>query len=34
MAIIAGAITLTAVVEWMVPKWIFPDGRSPAKKTP
>jgi len=32
MAIIAGAITLTAALEWMVPKWIFPDGMRPAKK--
>ncbi len=32
MAIIAGAITLTAVLEWLVPRWIFPDGQRPAKK--
>lgn len=32
MAIIAGAITLTAVLEWLVPRWIFPDGNHPAKK--
>jgi hypothetical protein len=33
MAIIAAAITLTGVIEWKVPGWIFPDGRRPAKKT-
>jgi hypothetical protein len=32
MAIIASAITLTGLVEWLVPKWIFPDGIRPAKK--
>ena len=34
MAIIASAITLTALLEWKVPSWIFPDGRRPAKKIP
>ncbi len=31
MLIIAIAITGTAILEWMVPKWIFPDGKRPAK---
>lgn len=34
MAIITAAITLTGVIEWKVPGWIFPDGRGPAKKNP
>jgi|GEM_PF-2178746 len=32
MAMIAAAITLTGVLEWMVPRWIFPDGVRPAQK--
>jgi hypothetical protein len=32
MAIIAAAITLTGVIEWKVPGWIFPDGKRPAAK--
>lgn len=32
MAVIASCITLTAVLEWLVPRWIFPDGNHPAKK--
>jgi hypothetical protein len=34
MAIIASAITLTAVLEWKAPAWLFPDGRRPAPKSP
>ncbi|MDE2491966.1 MAG: hypothetical protein KGM24_14055, partial [Elusimicrobia bacterium] len=32
MLCIAVAITLSAVLEWRVPGWIFPDGRDPAKR--
>jgi hypothetical protein len=32
MGIIAGAITFTGVVEWLVPAWLFPDGVRPAPK--
>jgi hypothetical protein len=32
MAAIAVAITVSSILEWKVPGWIFPDGRDPAKK--
>lgn len=34
MFLIACAITVSAGLEWMVPKWIFPDGERPAKDEP
>ncbi len=30
----AGFLTLTALLQYNVPRWIFPDGNRPAKKTP
>ncbi len=32
MGVIAAAITLTAALEWMIPRWIFPDGNRPQPK--
>ncbi|MBI5202159.1 MAG: hypothetical protein HY925_11275 [Elusimicrobia bacterium] len=34
MFIIACLISATSVLEWMVPKWIFPDGNHPAPVKP
>jgi hypothetical protein len=31
---VAAFLTFTAVLQYQVPKWIFPDGNRPAKKTP
>lgn len=29
---VAGFLTLTSVLQYQVPSWIFPDGNRPAKK--
>ena len=34
MFLIACLISVTSVLEWMVPKWIFPDGNHPAPVKP
>jgi hypothetical protein len=32
LIVTASFLTLTAVLQWMVPKWIFPDGNHPAPR--